>query len=212
MRQKPRFALLVTLILTAFLLAFIAVNLALKTQKPSISPPGQVISTGQARIGGTFTLQDDEGNAVTEQSLIGKNYTLLFFGFTNCPDVCPAMLQMMADVLQKLPPEIQSKINMIFVSVDPARDDTRTLKAYVDGFDPRFVGWTGTKEQVDEVTKKYLAYYAARTPQNAEKPDEYQVDHSAFLYLINPQGQYVTHFPNTTAQDVLLTKLTELTK
>jgi cytochrome oxidase Cu insertion factor (SCO1/SenC/PrrC family) len=209
--MKKRYILVPVLVLLACLLVFYP-RVRPGTPAPGEVAQGTVVSTGEARIGGAFNLNDDDGNPVSEQSLIGGKYTLIFFGFTNCPDVCPAMLQMMADTMSKLPQATQDKLNMVFVSVDPKRDDAGTLKAYVDGFDPRFTGWTGTKEQVDDMTRKYLAYYAVRAPQNPSETDVYQVDHSSYLYLMGPNGKYITHFSNKASQSELLEKLTQLTQ
>lgn len=207
--MKKLFLLLPLLVLAAAALWFLRAA-PQNNAAPQVSQ-GTVVSTGEARIGGAFNLNDDSGNPVTEQTLVGDKYTLLFFGFTNCPDVCPAMLQMMADTMSKLPQATQDKLNMVFVSVDPKRDDAKTLKTYVDGFDPRFTGWTGTKEQVDAMTKKYLAYYAVRAPENASATNVYQVDHSSYLYLMGPGGKYITHFSNKASQSELIEKLTTLT-
>lgn len=160
-------------------------------------------------IGGAFTLNDDTGKVVTERDLLGK-YHLVFFGFTNCPDKCPAMLSAMDWVTRNLPPETAAKVQMVFVSVDPTRDDLKTLGEYVRGFNPAFVGWTGTKEQVDAMVKNYLAYYAikAASPTEAD-PNVYMVDHSTFLYLMGPDGRYVMHFRNTDSSTSIRDRLAE---
>lgn len=185
---------------------------------------GEVASTGTAAIGGAFTLTDVDGQTVTEETLKGGKYHLLFFGFTNCPDVCPTMLQMVADTLQKLPPQTAAKIQPVFITVDPERDDAATLKSYIADFDPRITAWRGTDEQLKAMAKNYLVYYARRnyadmpsptTPSNPQSPipnSQYTMDHSAFLYLFNPQGEYAAHFPNSTSQQVLIDKLTTLTE
>lgn len=165
-------------------------------------------------VGGAFTLNDDKGNVVTERTMLGK-YHLIFFGFTNCPDKCPAMLGTMDWVTRNLPPEDAAKVQMVFVSVDPARDDLKTLGDYVRGFNPSFVGWTGTKEQVDAMVKNYLAYYAikAASPTEADpnaNDGEYMVDHSTFLYLMGPDGQYVMHFRNSEGATTIRDKLSEI--
>lgn len=163
-------------------------------------------------IGGAFTLNDDKGNVVTERTLLGK-YHLIFFGFTNCPDKCPAMLGTMDWVTRNLAPEQAAKIQMVFVSVDPTRDDSKTLGDYVRGFNPTFVGWTGTKEQVDAMVKNYLAYYAIQAASPTESdPNVYMVDHSTFLYLMGPDGTYLMHFRNTDSATAIRDKLQDIVK
>ncbi|MCA3244807.1 MAG: SCO family protein [Alphaproteobacteria bacterium] len=148
--------------------------------------------SGAPAIGGPFTLTDDADRTVTEANLVGEKYHLIFFGFANCPDVCPGMLQLMAGVEEKLPAATKAKLQFVFVSVDPDRDSLTKLGEYVRGFSPSFVGWTGSKEQIDVMVKNYLAYYAKRP--DAQAPDGYSVDHSGFAYLMGPDGKYVTHF------------------
>jgi cytochrome oxidase Cu insertion factor (SCO1/SenC/PrrC family) len=166
-------------------------------------------TNGAPQIGGPFTLTDDTGKAVTEASLVGDKYHLIFFGFANCPDVCPGMLQLMAGVEEKLPAAVRDKLQFVFVSVDPARDTLKKLGAYVDSFSPRFVGWTGDKTQIDRMVKGYLAYYSKRP---GEDGVEYTVDHSGFAYLMGRNGKYVAHFRSSDSASSLLEGLTDKIK
>jgi protein SCO1/2 len=150
--------------------------------------------SGAPAIGGPFKLTDDAGRTVTEADLVGNKYHLIFFGFANCPDVCPGMLQLMAGVEEKLPVATQEKLQFVFVSVDPARDTLERLGAYVRGFSPSFVGWTGDKANIDAMVKNYLAYYAIAKPAAGDDPAVYNVDHSGFAYLMGPDGKYIAHF------------------
>ena len=164
-------------------------------------PQEQSTETSQsALIGGSFTLTNQNGEIVTEQTFRGQN-TLVFFGFSMCPDVCPQALNKVTEALNALPAEQQEKITPIFISVDPERDTPEQLKNYLAPLHPRFVGLTGTEEQLTSVRTAYRVY-AARTPK-ADAPDGYVVDHSAIVYWMNPEGQFVKFFDSeATASDI----------
>jgi protein SCO1 len=158
--------------------------------------------TGKALIGGAFTLTDNTGKRVTDQDFRGK-YTLVFFGFTSCPDICPAGLQLIAGALEKLGTKAQ-RITPIFISVDPQRDTPEKLAAYVKNFDTRLVGLTGTPEEIAAVAKAYKVYYA-KVP-SKERPDDYTMDHTSIIYVTDPKGEFVTHFtPLTSVDDMAAT-------
>ena len=162
--------------------------------------------TGKALIGGAFTLTDNTGKRVTDQDFHGK-YTLVFFGFTSCPDICPAGLQLIAGALEKLGTKAQ-RITPIFISVDPQRDTPEKLAAYVKNFDPRLVGLTGTPEEIAAVAKAYKVYYA-KVP-SKERPDDYTMDHTSIIYVMDPKGEFVTHFTPSTSVDDMAAKLDKI--
>ena len=155
---------------------------------------GPVAVAGAPEIGGPFKLRDDAGRVVTEANLANGQYHLIFFGFANCPDVCPGMLQLMAGVEENLSPAVREVLQFVFVSVDPKRDSLEKLGDYVRSFSPSFVGWTGEQSEIDRMVKGYLAYYAIRPAEKNTAPDDYTVDHSGFAYLMGPDGKYITHF------------------
>lgn len=159
--------------------------------------------TGKALIGGAFTLTDNTGKRVTDQDFHGK-YTLVFFGFTSCPDICPAGLQLMAGALEKLGTKAQ-RITPIFISVDPQRDTPEKLAAYVKNFDPRLVGLTGTPEEIAAVAKAYKVYYA-----KVPSKDDYTMDHTSIIYVMDPKGEFVTHFTPSTSADDMAAKLDKI--
>ena len=128
----------------------------------------------------------------------------MFFGFTHCPDVCPAGLQLVSAAMAKLGPKADS-LQPIFISVDPRRDTPRQLKLYLSNFDARIVGLTGTDEQIASATKAFRVYY--RKVEDPELTDGYTIDHSAFIYLITPNGEFVTHFTHATPLDALVARL-----
>ena len=162
--------------------------------------------SGKALVGGPFTLTDNTGKHVTDQDYRGR-YMLVFFGFTSCPDICPAGLQLMSGALEKLGPKAQ-RITPIFISVDPQRDTPEKLAAYVKNFDPRLVGLTGTPDEIAAVAKAYKVYYA-KVP-SKERPDDYTMDHTSIIYVMDPKGEFITHFTPSTSVDEMATKLDKI--
>ncbi len=162
--------------------------------------------SGKALVGGAFTLTDNTGKRVTDQDFRGR-HMLVFFGFTSCPDICPAGLQLMAGALEKLGSKAQ-RITPIFISVDPARDTPEKLAAYVKNFDPRLVGLTGTPEEIAAVAKAYKVYYA-KVP-NKERPDDYSMDHTSIIYVMDPKGEFITHFTPATSVDEVAARLDKI--
>ena len=162
--------------------------------------------SGKALVGGAFMLTDNTGKRVTDQDFRGK-YMLVFFGYTSCPDICPAGLQLMAGALEKLGPKA-AHITPIFISLDPERDTPEKLAAYVKNFDPRLVGLTGTPEEIAAVAKAYKVYYA-KAP-NKERPDDYTMDHTSIIYVMDPKGEFVTHFTPATNVDEMAAKLDKI--
>lgn len=147
-------------------------------------------TTGEASVGGPFELVDQTGKLRTERDFRGK-HMLVFFGFLYCPDICPATLQVITETLERLGDKSQA-LTPIFISVDPARDTPEELAKYLGNFDRRIVGLTGTPEQVDRAVKAYKAYYKKVSEPNL--PDAYSIEHSTRIYLMGPDGRYVTHF------------------
>lgn len=140
-------------------------------------------------IGGAFTLVDDSGRTVTERDFRGR-YTLVFFGFTNCPDVCPTTLMTLTELMEEVDPQGR-RITPLFISVDTA-DTPETMHAYLEDFHPSIVGLTGDAEQIRRVTGAYKVYYARQ-----ELPDAalgYTMDHSSFLFFMGQDGRYIAHF------------------
>lgn len=144
--------------------------------------------TAPAAIGGPFRLTDQSGQIVTEKSLIGRP-TIIFFGFTHCPDVCPTALFEMSEVLRAMGPDA-GKVNAYFISVDPERDTAAAMKDYISSFDPNLKGLTGTAEEIARVTSAYRVY-AKKVPL---KDGDYTMDHTALIYLMSKDGQFVAPF------------------
>jgi cytochrome oxidase Cu insertion factor (SCO1/SenC/PrrC family) len=155
----------------------------------------------EAAPGGPFVLTDQFGKPRSDADFRGQ-YMLVFFGFTNCPDICPIELQTMSDALDRLDAKQVAQITPIFITVDPARDTPDVLRAYVANFHPRLVALTGSTEAIGTVAKSYRVFYAKATGASAPSdPAAYILNHSAVVYLMGPTGEYVAHFnPGTTAQ------------
>lgn len=132
-----------------------------------------------------FQLTDHHGAPFDLKSLRGK-LVLLTFGFTHCPDICPTILTSLADAIQELTPEEQARVQVVFVTLDPERDTAAVLKDYVPFFNDRFIGITGTPEEIAVVAKKYHVFFKKAPLDNGS----YNVDHSTHLYLIDPAGNF----------------------
>jgi protein SCO1/2 len=162
--------------------------------------PAAGAATDKPAIGGAFSLVDHNGKPVTSKDFSGK-YMLVFFGYTHCLDICPVGLATITQALTE-DKEQAAKIAPLFVSVDPARDTPAVLKVYLQHYYPGFVGLTGTKAQVEAAVKAYKVYASDAGAHEAKEHehehehggDDYLVDHSGFVYLMSPQGEYVTHF------------------
>ena len=150
-----------------------------------------------ASIGGAFELVDGDGKKFTEQDLKGK-WSLVFFGYTFCPDVCPTSLSIVAQVMDKLPPETAQQLVPVFISIDPERDTPEVVKAYVAAFHDRMVGLTGTPEQVNQAAKAFKVY-AAKAKGSEGK--DYLMDHTSMLYLMTPDFTFARHFSHGTTAD-----------
>ena len=141
-----------------------------------------------ATIGGPFRLTDQNGQVITEQSMKGKP-TLIFFGFTRCPDVCPPSLFELSQVLGAMGPDAD-RINAYIVSVDPERDTPQSMKDYLSSFDPHLKGLVGTPEATEKIEKAYRVY-AKKVPL---KDGDYTMDHTALIYLMDKSGNFVSPF------------------
>lgn len=159
-----------------------------------------------ATVGGPFTLVAQDGTTVTDRTYRGK-WLLVYFGFTFCPNTCPATLLEVATALERLG-SAAAALQPLFITVDPRRDTPEIMKEYTQSFDPRIVGLTGTAEQIDAVAREYGAYFAPlRTGPGA---DDYVIDHSSYLYLMDPRGKFVRGFAADTPGDRIADTLREL--
>jgi len=141
-----------------------------------------------AAIGGPFQLTDQSGQTVTDKDMKGRP-TLIFFGFTHCPDVCPTSLFEISEVLRAMGPDAD-RVNAYFISVDPERDSAAAMKDYLSSFDPRLKGLSGPPEDLAKVISEYRVY-AKKVPL---KDGDYTMDHTALVYLMDREGKFVAPF------------------
>jgi protein SCO1/2 len=177
-RRNPLAALLI-----AFLLA--ACGQAAPMEEPPLKG---------ARLGGAFTLTDQNGRRVTDQSWPGK-YRLVYFGYTFCPDVCPVDMRVLGAGLRRFEErdaEAGAKVQPIFVTVDPARDTQPVLREFVANFHPRFVGLTGTPEELSRMARAFGASYMRR---EGATPGAYLMDHTRNAILYGPDGAPLAIIP-----------------
>ncbi|MFO1128847.1 MAG: SCO family protein [Rhodospirillales bacterium] len=156
-------------------------------------------------IGGPFSLVDQDGNPVTDETFRGK-YMLVYFGFTYCPDVCPTSLARNAQALALLGDKAD-KIVPILISIDPERDTPQKMKDYVAAFDPRLIGLTGTVLQMKIAAQAYKVFYMKVPPKAGGDPNAYVVDHSTFTYLMGPDGRFLRFFQHTQSPEEMAAEL-----
>ena len=147
-------------------------------------------TSGTNDIGGPFALTASDGRLVTDRDFRGK-WMLVYFGYTNCPDMCPTTLADVAQVLGILGP-LSAKLQPVFVSIDPERDTPAAMGKFTAEFDPRIIGLTGRPEDIAAIAKEYRVFYK-KMPGPA--PDIYAMEHSSYIYVMGPDGRYVTLLP-----------------
>ncbi|KZV62549.1 SCO1 protein [Peniophora sp. CONT] len=161
-------------------------------------------SVGRANIGGPFEMTTHEGKVFNERDLLGK-WSLIYFGFTNCPDICPEELDKMTDAINILDKKYGPIMQPIFISVDPARDTIPQMARYVGDFHPRMIGLTGSYETAKKVCKAYRVYFS--TPPNTKATDDYLVDHSIYFYFMDPDGKFVDAFGKSTSVEQVVERV-----
>ena len=158
-----------------------------KLSGPKIVNSKQIAAQPSVQIGGAkFTLTNQFGEKVTEKSLLNSK-SLVYFGFTSCPAICPAALAVMTEAYVQLG-ESAAEIKPVFISVDPAVDTPEVMQEYLLNYHKDIVGLTGDKAEIEKLVKSYKAY--------ANKADDGQVMHSDLIYLMDENGKYMTHFNN----------------
>ncbi|VAW05046.1 Cytochrome oxidase biogenesis protein Sco1/SenC/PrrC, thiol-disulfide reductase involved in Cu(I) insertion into CoxII Cu(A) center [hydrothermal vent metagenome] len=182
-----------------FLAIVAALLIPLVTACNPAAPNGEMEAAAEpplagAKIGGSFSLINQNGDRITDKDFDGK-YRIFYFGYTYCPDVCPVDLsKLMLGLKQaeKDDPAIAQKVQPIFVTIDPERDRPKAMKKYVANFHPRLIGLTGTNEEIAAIAEKYLIIYDRRESEGAS---EYLMDHSRQAYLFGPKGEPLALLP-----------------
>jgi protein SCO1 len=157
--------------------------------KASNSTQISIVNNNSA-IGGDFILTDVYGNRFDSRELYGKNL-LIYFGFTFCPDICPASLYEMSQALNQI--KDTSRVQALFITLDPNRDTPQQLKEYFNDFDKRIIPLTGTEKEIDQVAKKFRVYYS-KEYNKLEK--HYLINHSSFFYLVDINGKLIKYYPS----------------
>lgn len=180
--------------------AFVATIGLVTVVAPRLTQP---VATSTA-IGGPFSLVDGEGRTVTDRDFRGK-WMLIYFGYTHCPDACPTALNDMVNALDLLGPSRRNVVP-VFITVDPERDTREVMRDYVSAFDAAVVPLTGPPEAVAATMREYRVYAAKRPT----KDGGYDMDHSSIIYVMDPEGRFVTNFTHQTNPEKIAEKLKQL--
>lgn len=197
---SPRFIVAAVLLAGILILAAGALlGLALRE-----TPKGAGGTLLASAIGGPFHLIDQNGKPVSDTDLKGK-WQLLFFGYTHCPDTCPTALNEISLALDRLGKK-RDEVEIVFITVDPERDTPQVLKSYVESFDAPIIALTGNPDQVAQAARAYRVYYAKHP-----RPDGgYDMDHSAVIYIMDPQGRFTATFTPDAPADAMAERLQKL--
>lgn len=177
----------------------------LQTQKQAELNRGM----GKPLVGGPFDLVDCDGNEFTQENLKGK-FSLLYFGFTNCPDICPDELDKLGLILNGLKSKYNINIQPLFITCDPARDSPEVLREYLSEFHPDIIGLTGTYDAIKRACKNYRVYFS--TPADVKPGEDYLVDHSIFFYLMDKEGEFIDVLGRQYELDQLVEKINDHVK
>jgi protein SCO1/2 len=180
-----------------YVLPLVIVTLLLCVVYIQLTTETESTVSGEANIGGAFELTDNKGKKFSEGALRGKKY-LVFFGFTHCPDICPAAIGVLNDTLNKV-----DNVSALFITIDPERDTVQVMDDYLLPFNKNIVGLTGTKEEVSKVEKLFKAY----SSKSEAHEGEYMMNHSDLVYLMDENGKYITHFNRENTADDIVKKI-----
>jgi protein SCO1 len=168
------------------------------------TPRGAAGTLLASAIGGPFRLVDQDGKTITDADLKGK-WSLVYFGYTHCPDACPTALNDIAIALDDLGPK-RAEVRPVFITVDPERDTPEVLKSYVTAFDAPILALTGTPQEVAQAAKGYRVYYA----KHPEAGGDYSMDHSSVIYVMDPQGRFTASFTQENSPEEIAERLKKL--
>ena len=199
-RTPPRFAI-VAIVFAGVLVIAAGVLLALALRE---TPRGAAGTALASAIGGPFQLIDQNGKPFSDADLKGK-WHLIFFGYTHCPDACPTALNEMSLALDRLGMK-RDEVGVVFITVDPERDTPDALKSYVQSFDAPIVALTGSPEAVAQAAKAYRVFYA----KHPRADGDYDMDHSAVIYVMNPEGRFTATFTPDSSADAIVQRLQKL--
>jgi len=168
------------------------------------TPRGAAGTLLASAIGGPFRLVDQDGKTVTDADLKGK-WSLVYFGYTHCPDACPTALNDISIALDDLGPK-RDAVRPVFITVDPERDTAEVLKSYVTSFDAPILALTGTPQEIAQAAKDYRVYYA----KHPEPGGDYAMDHSSVIYVMDPEGRFTASFTQENSPEEIAERLKKL--
>jgi protein SCO1/2 len=168
------------------------------------TPRGAAGTLLASAIGGPFRLVDQNGKTVTDADLKGK-WSLVYFGYTHCPDACPTALNDIAIALDQLGPKREA-VRSVFITVDPERDTPEVLKEYVASFDAAILALSGSAEEIARAAKGYRVYYA----KHPEPGGDYSMDHSSVIYVMDPEGRFTASFTHQSTPEEIAERLKKL--
>jgi protein SCO1 len=200
-RNPPRRFIPVVVLLAGFAILGAGAFLALSLHETPRGAAGTLLASA---IGGPFRLVDQNGKTVTDGDLKGK-WSLVYFGYTHCPDACPTALNDISIALDELGPK-RGAVRPVFITVDPERDTPEVLKSYVTSFDAPILALTGTPEEIAQAAKDYRVYYA----KHPEAGGDYSMDHSSVIYVMDPQGRFTASFTHESSPEEIAERLKKL--
>lgn len=178
-RRRSLAALVAVVLVAGGVLIALGLTAGLRSQPPSDA------------IGGPFALIAGNGQKLTDHDFRGK-WLLMYFGYTHCPDICPTTLAEISETLELLGP-LAAEVQPLFITIDPERDTPEVVGTFVNAFDAHIIGLSGAPAQIAAVAKEYRVYYA-KNPGSAADGKSYLMEHTAFVYVIGPDGKCLTLF------------------
>ena len=200
-RILPRRFVPVAVLLAGFVILGAGAFLALSLHETPRGAAGTLLASA---IGGPFQLVDQNGKTVTNADLKGK-WSLVYFGYTHCPDACPTALNDISIALDELGPK-RDAVRPVFITVDPERDTPEVLKSYVTAFDAPILALTGTPEEIAQAARGYRVYYA----KHPETGGDYSMDHSSVIYVMDPEGRFTASFTHENTPEQIAERLKKL--
>lgn len=171
---------------------------SVETEVATVFDESVVVDTQEssAIIGGRFQLIDHHGVPRTDGDFAGK-FLVVYFGYTFCPDICPTGLRSLTQALNTMTHEELTKIQPLFITIDPGRDTTSELQQFVSQYHPSLIALTGAERDIEKVAQDYKVYYQAH--KNHQRGENYLVDHSSVFYIMSPTGAYCGHFTHVSS-------------
>jgi len=175
------------------------------TLQNSKKPSDISIDQENTTIGGDFQLIDSNGEIFSSKQLENK-YSIVFFGFTHCPMICPTALGTLSALYKSLNEKEKSKLNIVFITLDPERDTAEYLNSYIENFATPFIALTGSNQEIKATADKYKIFYE-KIPL---ADNNYTINHSTLIYIMSKNNKYITHFPYDVNSEEIYNKLKEI--